>query len=158
MPQRLQQADDTVFILGRAEEDRHDQVRSQIAHQIVIDLVRWRNDILQKFGHQPIVEIGQRFQKRAARRRLILAQHLGQSDQVRGFVRVPFPRPLADQIDMAGDLAARIAHRDFAQDQGAGRNRLQGMKGRPNRSFGQVHLVDIDQMRNGAVIKEFQDR
>ena len=73
-------------------------------------------------------------------------------------MRVPAPGAFADQIDHAGDLAGLVADRNFAQDQRAAGHGLQRLEGGAHRGFGLIHLVDVEQVRDGAVVEELQDR
>jgi hypothetical protein len=69
----------------------------------------------------------------------------------------PAEGALAHQIDEAADLLA-LADRDLAQHQRAVGETLQRLQRRADTAARQVHLVDEDDVRNGAIVEEPQQR
>src|SRR3546814_1888926 len=66
--QRFPQARDAVALRGGAEQHRHDEIVGEILAELLVDLGGGRHLVLEQLLEQPIVEVGEGFQKLAARR------------------------------------------------------------------------------------------
>src|SRR3546814_999820 len=88
-------------------------------------LFRSRHLVLEQLLEQPIVEVGEGFQKLAARIGLAVLHLLGHLDEVGLAVEVVVPGTLADEVDEAGYLVI-LADRHLAQHQRALGHRLIG--------------------------------
>src|SRR5271165_7374913 len=74
MPQRLQQAADSVAMLGRAKENRANLPALEFENEVREHLVAARHDIAQELLHEVVVIIGELFEHREALIRLELRE------------------------------------------------------------------------------------
>ncbi len=142
-----------------AEEHRHDQVLLQILRQVRIDILLRRLGVLEQLLEQRVVEIGELLDQFGAGLRLVVPETVGQRDQVGSLTRLVAVGALADQIDIAGNLALAAAQRHLAQHQGplgVGLQRRQDIAHPPG--AGGVELVDKDHVRDVVAVEEAQQR
>ena len=74
MPQRLEQAQNAVAVLGRAEQNGADQPVAKLGGKIVEHLVARRRHVLEQLLHQLVVIVGELLQHREPRLLLALGQ------------------------------------------------------------------------------------
>ena len=123
---------------------------------MLIDLLLRRLDLFQQLLEQGVVEIGELLDQTGARGALLIPKAVGQRDQIRGLPRPVAVGPLADQIDIAGNLRIGSAQRNLAQHQRPLRHRLQGGEEIAHPRVGGVHLVDENHMRDLVPVEKPQ--
>ena len=155
--QGLEQAAHAVVVLRRAQEDRGDLTLAQGFCQLLVNLLLGRNDVLEQLLQQVVVEVSQVLQELGPGGLLPPLHVLGRGDQLRGLTGAVRVSPPARQIDIAGDRLA-LADRHLAQHQRWAGDRSQGFQHLPDPTRGGIHLVNEDQVRDGLVLQELEQR
>src|SRR3546814_9949841 len=104
------QARDAVALLGGAEQHRHDEIVGGILAELLVDLGGGRHLVLEQLLEQPIVEVGEGFQKLAARIGLAVLHLLGHLDEVGLAVEVVVPGPPADEVECRQSTRLTASH------------------------------------------------
>ena len=154
--QRLQEPEDAVAVLRRAEQHRADEPLAQVVGQIVENLVARRRHIRQELLHQLIVVVGELLQHVEARLLLALQHARWKLDDLRRRLRAVDVGALGSEVDEAGGDAV-LPDRDLAQHERLGARRLQHGDQLAQRNLGGVDLVQEEEMRNAAVLELLQD-
>ena len=157
MAQRLPQPPYAKVRLPRAEKHRHHLRALQGAGQVLVDLLLGRFDLFEQLLEQGVVKIGELLDQPAARRPFLFPEPVGQRDKVRRLARSVTVGALADQVDIAGDLAIRPAQRHLTQHERALGDRLQGGQQIAHPRARVVHLVDEDHVRDLVPVEKPQE-
>ncbi len=148
--QRLQEPQDTVAVLRRAQQHRANQTLAQIGRQIVEDLVaRWRH-VFEELLHQLVVIVGKLLQHREARLLLALGQRLGNVDHLGRRVLAINMCTFQGKIDEARDDIL-LPDRHLAQNERHARSGLQHRQDIAHARFRLVDLVEKQEVRNAAI-------
>ena len=122
--QRLQQPQDAVAVLGRAQQHRHDQAVLQLLGEVGEHLVARRLHVGEQLLHQLVVVVGQLLEHLEARLGLALLDGRGHLDDLGLGLRAIDEGALERQIDEAGGDAV-LPDRDLPEHQRLGAGRLQ---------------------------------
>ena len=160
--QRLQQPPHAVLAISRAQQYRRDLVGAELLVHVAVDQRLLRRHVLDELLEQDVVELREGLQHLAPGlgfARQDLGRHL---DQVRGTARAIAIGALAHEIDVAdaflAAVAGRPADRHLAQHQLARRHGLQRRQHVAHARFGRIDLVDEEDVRDVALLDDFQER
>ena len=156
VPQRLEQAEDAVARLRRAEQHRADQPVAQLLGEIVEHLVARRRHVFEQLLHQLVVVIGQLLQHGEARFLLMRGERIGNCHDLARRMLAIDVSALQREIDEAGDDVV-LPDGDLAQHQRLGARRLQHRHDVAHPRLGLVDLVDEEEMRNAAILELLED-
>ena len=158
VPQRLQQAEDAVAVLGRADQHRADQPVAQLLGEIVEHLVARRRHVLEQLLHQLVVIIGELLQHGEAR--FLLAR--GERDRECRSPRSAHARDRRKARSSARSM--KPVTMSFSQigiwrsTSGLVAGRLQHRHDVAHARLGLVDLVDEQEMRDAAIFELLEDQ
>ena len=154
--ERLEQAEDAVAGLGRAEQHRADQPVAQLLAEIVEHPVARRRHVLQQLLHQRVVVVGELLQHGEARLLLQRRERVGNGHHLARRMLAIDVGALERQIDEAGDDVV-LPDRDLAKHERLTARRLQHRHDVAHARLGLVDLVDEEEMRNAAILELLED-
>ncbi len=157
MPERLEQAQNAVAILGRAEQNGADQPAAKFRREIVEHLVARRRHVLEQLLHQLVVIVGEFLQHREPRLFLAVRQGVGNGDHLARRVLAIDEGAFQREIDEAGDDVV-LPDRHLAQHQRLAACRLQHRHDVADARLGLVDLVDEQEVGNAAIFQLLQDQ
>ncbi len=155
--QRLQQTQDAVAVLGRAQQNRHDQALAQVLDEVGEHLVARRLHVGEQLLHQLVVVVGQLLQHLEARLRLALLDARRHLDHLRLRLGAVDEGALQRQIDEAGGDAV-LPDRDLPQHQRPRACRLQRGENVAHLRVEGIDLVEEEKARDAAVLELLEDQ
>ena len=155
--QRLEQAEDAVAGLRRAEQHRADHPVAQLLAEIVEHPVARRRHVLQQLLHQRVVIVGELLQHREARFLLQRRERVGDGHHLARRVLAIDVSALEREIDEAGDDVV-LPDRQLAQHERLAARRLKHRHDVAHARLGLVDLVDEQKMRDAAILELLEDQ
>ena len=157
VPQRLQQPQDAVAVLGRAQQHRHDQALAQVLGEIGEHLVARGLHVGEQLLHQLVVVVGELLEHLEARLGLALLHARRHLDHLGLRLRAIDEGALERQVDEAGGDAV-LPDRDLPQHQRLGARRLQRGQDVAHLRVEGIDLVEEQEAGNAAVLELLQDQ
>jgi hypothetical protein len=154
--QGLQQAQDAVAVLGRAQQHRHDQSILHLLDEVGEHLLARRLHVGQKLLHELVVVVGKLLQHLEARFRLALLDRRGHVDDLGVGLRAIDEGALQCQVDEARGHAV-LPDRDLAQHERLGARGLQHGEDVAHLGVEGIDLVEEQEAGNAPVLELLED-